>query len=117
MPLVQVPTARRQPNVFGVVAEAAVAPAVVEEHQSLRHDDPPFFHQAFDGQVQGPREGGGTLAASVGRGGDGGGEEEEEDKEQGVGEEEEEAGTMDGEEVEHGDDGRRHSGLAPAAQE
>ena len=100
MPLMQITTARGQADVFGVVAEAAIAPAVVEEHESFRHDDAPFLHQAFDRQVQGPREAWGTFAASVGRGSGGGGEKEEE--EEGVGEEEEEAGTAGEEEVDHG---------------
>lgn len=120
MPLMQVATARSQADVFGIVAEAAVAPPVVEEHESFRHDDAPFFHQAFDGQVQGSRETRGTLAASVGRGGGGSGEKKQD--EEGVGEEEAgTAGTTEGEEVDHlmrwWEGWRRTLAGRPAAQE
>ena len=108
MPLMQVTTTRGQADVFGVVAEAAVASAVVEEHESFGHDDAPLFHQAFDGQVQGPRKARGAFPATVGRGGGGGGEEKED---KGVGEEEEEAGTAaEGGEVDHADDDGRRRG-------
>jgi|EP00624_Nannochloropsis_granulata_P003962 hypothetical protein len=116
MPLMQVSTARRQSNVLCVVAEAAVTSALIEEHKSFGHDDAPFFHQAFDGQVQGPGETRWAFATSVGRCS---GREEEEKDRQGTGKEAEEVGTTEGEEVDHdaGERKEKHSDGAPAAQE